>query len=409
MGEHVAVMRAERYDLTKITQQISDALELLGMSLPDGQRVLLKPNVIAQNHPGQCTTTHPVLVAAVCQLLRERRNRIMIGDSSAFYQGGHTWRGFKTSGLARVADTYGCRLVAFEQAPVKAWREPRQVVPELLLTAVLDEVDWVINLPKLKTHSFFEMSGAIKNLFGLVPGSAKYEYHFIGGSGREAFGHKLADIWQIAHPCLTIMDAIWGLEGFGPAATGRPKHSGWLLAASNPYALDWVAAALAGLDPAGLDGIKAGLERRYLENPETIACLGDVRPRRPADAPADWQAPAPSVGVPVAALPANPFKRAPVSEEQPRTANLMYRATTVHPAIRHTRCTACGLCLAACPVQAIDWKSPIPPGRQTAAIDLNRCLRCLHCAAACGQKAIRLQGEHWLNLPIRAARKILRI
>ena len=84
----------------------------------------------------------------------------------------------------------------------------------MLLTRRLDETDFLVNVPKLKTHSFFQMSGAVKNLFGLVPGGTKYEYHFVGDYTREAFGEKLADIAALVPRGLTVMDAIMGARRY---------------------------------------------------------------------------------------------------------------------------------------------------------------------------------------------------
>ena len=163
----------------------------------------------------------------------------MIGDSSAFWQPGNTRRAFVTSGMAKVASRFGASLVAFEEEGGRMhYRCENSVLKDILLARALDETDFLVNVPKLKTHSFFRLSGAVKNLFGLVPGGAKYEYHFIGGYTRADFGEKLADIAAMVPRSLTVMDAITGLEGFGPAATGKPRETGLLLVSENPFAVD---------------------------------------------------------------------------------------------------------------------------------------------------------------------------
>jgi uncharacterized protein (DUF362 family)/Pyruvate/2-oxoacid:ferredoxin oxidoreductase delta subunit len=315
-------------------------------------------------------------------LLRDRANRIVIGDSSAFYQGGHTERGFRTSGIEKIAARYGAELIAFEKGPLHlVHNEGSSSLGDILLSAIPKEVDWIINVPKLKTHAFFQMSGAVKNLFGFVPGGAKYEYHFAGESGRESFARKLADIWLAIRPNLSIMDAIWGLEGFGPAATGTPRHAGLLLAGENPWAVDWIAARCMGFEPGFLAGCREGLERGYLSSPEDIALLGDFTE-----------------------VPAGSWKPAPSGAEKPKEENGFYWLVAVHPALRARRCTGCGLCPPSCPVGAIAMGANRRP-----VIDLDRCLRCHHCVYACPEGALFLKGESPLNLPARALRKLLRL
>ena len=45
------------------------------------------------------------------------------------------------------------------------------------LLNVVSKIDWIINVPKLKTHAYPGLTCAVKNLFGLVPGHYKVGYH----------------------------------------------------------------------------------------------------------------------------------------------------------------------------------------------------------------------------------------
>lgn len=242
MKAEVAIMDAARYDESLIAAKITVALAALALEIPHNAQVLVKPNLLAQNSPQQCGTTHPAVVAAICSLLRDNGCAITIGDSSAFWQPGNTRRAFATSGIAKVASRFGATLVAFEEDGGRMHhRSENRVLKDILLARALDETDYMVNVPKHKTHSFFRLSGAVKNLFGLVPGGAKYEYHFLGGFRRTDFGEKLADIAAMVPRSLTVLDAITGLEGYGPAATGKPRETGLLLVSDNPFAVDCAA------------------------------------------------------------------------------------------------------------------------------------------------------------------------
>lgn len=382
MKEKVAVMNADRYDARLIARKVSAALETLGVAIPRGARVLVKPNVLAQNYPAQCATTHPAVVDALCAILSDSGCLVTIGDSSAFWQPGHTRRAFETSGIARIARKYGARLVAFEEdGGVIRRREGNAILDAVLLTRRLDETDWLVNLPKLKTHSFFRMSGAVKNLFGLVPGGTKYEYHFVGGYTQEAFGEKLADVASFAPPGVTVMDAIVGLEGFGPAATGNPKKAGLLLVSDNPFAVDCVAARVIGLEPAEVKSVAAGMRRGFVTKDAAPIIVGDRTD-----------------------VPSVPWRLPKVHAEEPRAQDRLYRAITVRPRVKERSCAGCGACADACPAGAIVVRG----APAVAAIDGERCLNCWLCHYLCPARAIPLSGP-WYAPALWALRRLARI
>mgnify|MGYP001810574131 FL=1 len=381
----VAIMDAPRYDVGLIAAKIISGLEAIGCALPRSAKVLIKPNVLAQNYPSQCTTTHPAVIDALCGLLADNDCTLTIGESSAFWQPGHTRRAFTTSGIADVAKKHGAALVAFEEDGGSLRRhEGNAVLKEVLLTRRLDENDFLINVPKLKTHSFFRLSGAVKNLFGLVPGGAKYEYHFVGGFTRDDFGEKLADIAALARPYLSIVDAITGLEGLGPAATGKPRHTGLLLLGQNPFALDCACARIIGLDPIEVRSTVAAIRRELLPLDASFEAVGDH-----------------------ADLPYVPYRIPPCHEEVRRADDALYRIVAARPVVRPSRCIACGVCADACPCGAITMHGS-PEHKTAAMIDRSLCLNCYLCHYLCPERAIALRGV-WYAQALYLLRRVFRI
>lgn len=59
--------------------------------------------------------------------------------------------------------------------------------------------DEVINFCKLKSHGLFGMTAAVKNLYGVVPGTMKSEYHF-RYSDPMKFAHMLVDLNEYVRP-----------------------------------------------------------------------------------------------------------------------------------------------------------------------------------------------------------------
>ncbi len=70
----------------------------------------------------------------------------------------------------------------------------------------------IINLPKFKTHNLTTITGAIKNMFGVVPGFTKVGYH-LRFDDINVFTGMLLDIVMLVKPTLNIMDGILGIEG----------------------------------------------------------------------------------------------------------------------------------------------------------------------------------------------------
>lgn len=385
MTPRVAIMDAPRYETELIAAKILSGLEAIACELPRSAKVLIKPNVLAQNYPSQCATTHPALLDALCGLLADNGCVLTIGESSAFWQPGHTRRAFATSGIAEIAKRHGASLVAFEEdGGTLRRREGNSVLKEVLLTRRLDENDFLINVPKLKTHSFFRMSGAVKNLFGLVPGGAKYEYHFIGGYTRDDFGEKLADIAVLARPYLSIVDAITGLEGLGPAATGKPRHTGLLLLGQNPFALDCASARIIGLDPIEVRSTVAAIRRELIPLDASFEAVGD-HPE----------------------VPFIPYRISPCHEEERREDDTLYRIIAVRPIIRPSRCVACGVCADACPLGAIAMQGSSDQ-KAVVSIDRSRCLNCYLCHYLCPERAIALRGV-WYAQALYLLRRVFRI
>lgn len=139
---------------------------------------------------------------------------------------------------------------------------------------LLQEVDAVISVAKLKTHGMTLYTGAVKNLFGVIPGMTKAEYH-LRMNRVEDFTEALVDICQYVKPVLSIMDGVVGMEGDGPSA-GTPRKIGAILASNSPYALDVVCASLVGISPERVPTIQRAMERGLCSySLDDIKLLGD--------------------------------------------------------------------------------------------------------------------------------------
>jgi uncharacterized protein (DUF362 family)/Pyruvate/2-oxoacid:ferredoxin oxidoreductase delta subunit len=242
------------------------------------------------------------------------------------------------------------------------------------------EVDKIINLPKIKTHMMTVYSGAVKNLFGIIPGSYKAEYH-LRFEDVVDFANLLIDICEFAKPALTIMDAVIGMEGYGPAH-GNPKKVGLIISSPNPYALDMVAASIIGLKasqvPTVLNSIDRGLSPVSIN--DIVMCGASVDAVRVSD----FKKPTAKVAFNFynILLPKFIMKR-------------INRSIRPKPGFSHIRCKSCGVCAESCPPRAITMKEGKPY------VDLNKCIRCFCCHELCRYNAVVIRRPWFIRMVLR--------
>jgi len=380
--DKVSVRKCMTYDPEEVYNAVKNGLEDIKFRIKDGSSVLLKPNILAQNTPDQCTTTHPAVVDAVCRIFKEHNCRITIGESSAFYQGGCTREGFVTSGIAAVADKYGAELLPFEATKLRKIETGKALNPFYITEAVFDH-DLVVNLPKMKVHRLARYTGAVKNLYGCIPGGTKQVYHKLFQDMpdyKEYWGIPLADVYEAIRPGLNIMDAVYGLDEDGPAANGTPKFTGLLLVSNNSAALDVIACRIMGFDAEWVPAVREVL-KRGLTDSGRIKTTGEI----------------PSI--PYVKLP----DEAPSTGISKKIDDFMFDQFIVEPRLDDDECKKCGICIRDCAVSAIKEGDDGYP-----VFDYSKCIHCYCCSEYCPHKAIYLHGGA-VNHIIRGIRCIMKL
>lgn len=363
-----AVARLDDYDPKQLSTAVAAQLEHLEVIplLTPQTRVTLKPNLLLGRAPSQAVTTHPAVIQAVVDSLRELGvTKITLADSPG---GPYT--------PARLRSVYrACGLNALRGVELNldvGWQQryyaEGQVCKSFNLINPIVEADLVINLAKLKTHGMTVMSGAVKNLFGTVPGLQKPELHYLYPKKTDFVG-MLIDLSLLVAPALTIVDAIEAQEGEGPSA-GTPRHMGCLFAARDPYSLDWVMAQAMGLEPTSVDLLRVASERGLIE-PEKITILG-----RLPEQSAAFKLPHSASLLFADKLPL------PLQKPFSFVASRLLRPL---PHVRREQCTGCGRCAESCPPHTITIRN----GK--AVIDTGRCISCFCCHEMCPAKAIAVK------------------
>jgi hypothetical protein len=128
--------------------------------------------------------THPAVLKAAARLFSPvtgRSGRVSYGDSSA---GGRPRDNLEACGIAAAARELGLEAADFEQGRSVAFpASPHHKSFQLAAGALA--ADGIINLCKLKTHTLTRMTGAVKNLYGCIPGKLKTALHVVYPVPRE--------------------------------------------------------------------------------------------------------------------------------------------------------------------------------------------------------------------------------
>jgi len=372
----VSIKRVQGYATEEVYCGLQACLAPLGgieAFVKKGDRVLLKPNLIGAFPPDRAATTHPSVVAAVARLCLEQGAAVLVGDSPGI---GDLRMVMKRSGMAAALEPLGIGIADFSSS-VEFEAKDNILGRKLSLARVVAEVDVIITLPKLKTHAQMVFTGALKNQYGLVVGSRKAFYHYRLRT-REWLAALILDINRVARPTLTVMDAIVGMEGMGPAG-GDPREIGALIAGSDLAAVDVVACTLIGLDP---EMVPLNLAARKVAFGATrlaeIELLGDR----------------------LESLVVSDFKQVPqlssVLRILPMPAWLLSwieRRWAPRPRIAPELCIRCNACSKGCPVSPAAIN---PLAVERPKVDDERCIRCYCCHEFCPVKAIYLE-QSWLG------------
>ena len=362
MKSLVVLQKAPDYDRERIEARMQELLAPLGgmeAFVRPGQKVLLKPNMLAGKSPEKAVTTHPEVVRAVIRLAQRAGGVVAVGDSPGV---GSPLQVAERCGILQVVKETGASFAPFRES-VRV-RPPGRAFQELEVARDVLEAEVLINLPKLKTHQMMGMTCGVKNLFGAVVGMRKPRLHLQAGSDKGAFALMLLELAEFLKPALTVVDAVVAMEGDGPGS-GDPVAAGFLLAGINPLAIDAVAARLLGL-PAEevwtlLVGRRTGRPGARLEEIELA-------------------------GTPLAELAVpgfRPAKKTAVNFGLPLfLARPLRRSLSARPSVDPANCELCGLCLEHCPPKAMT----ISRGRLK--IDPEACIECFCCQELCPKGAL---------------------
>jgi uncharacterized protein (DUF362 family)/Pyruvate/2-oxoacid:ferredoxin oxidoreductase delta subunit len=366
MNNKAAVRFCSVYDTKTILEHISEIYKVTDGPDVRGKKVLVKPNILTDDDPKRCISTHPAVVEAMIIFLQNEGATVFVGDSPAVHL--NRFRAEK-SGIAEVCRSTGAEWVDFTSNPV----EKKVNGKKIKVAAITESIEIIISLPKFKNHELMYFTGAIKNTLGIMPGFSKTKQHAIYHN-RDSFGEFLVALNEVVTPHYFLMDGIMAMEGPGPG-NGYPVKAGLLIGSTNPVAVDIIASNAAGYETMAIPTTRYALQRKlWLQHEDEIIYDGPDR----------------------SAIQIKGFKKIPVSGIKNIALQFVLkrvkplRKIEKRPVFLHNNCTGCHKCIKICPVGAIH---PHEKNKKHIVLTDSKCIRCFCCSEVCGDNAIEIRRK----------------
>lgn len=365
------IVPCESYDSGTVRRALEEAVEQAGGLdwVRPGMRVGIKLNLCAGLKPERAATTHPVMAAELTKMLAARGASVVLGDSPG--------EPFTPVVLNRIYNVTGMRLCEEAGGELNRDFSHRTAENPDAVTAKsfeycrwLDNCDAVISFCKLKSHGLMGMTAAVKNIYGVIPGTVKSEYHFRYPDPM-AFAEMMVDLNEFVKPRLYLCDAVEAMEGNGPTQ-GTPRHMGVLLAGTDPYRMDRLCAWLVNEAERELLYLEAAKRRGLLPAEGDPDDIERAAPFRIADfersgATSSW------------------FVLDPDDAAFRRFLKKGLSAVMRSRPKLYDGCVGCGHCAELCPAKAIVIRD------KKAVINRKKCVRCFCCQEFCPTGAMRVQ------------------
>lgn len=368
--EKYAVLKTENYNADVLYDVVKKHFELHGIhnEIPKDAKVLLKPNLVTDKEAAFSVTTNPALVAAVIRYLHEIGiDNITVADCPGgallvFSQMQDVYEKTGYAGLdARLSTDFESTDVQTRNGFVNS---------KFNIINAITQADYIINLPKLKTHNMTCLTAAVKNLFGVIPGLQKPAYH-AKYPGVGDFSNMLVELAATVKPDFTIVDAVDIMEGNGPT-NGRKRYLGLTFSGKNVFGLDKFITNTVCVPEEKVPTIAAAKLKKLI--PEEFEAVGDT----------DFLLSSPIV------LPESTQADTVSGRLTARVHTLVDKISDSvfmkYPQMNQN-CILCKKCVVTCPKKALKVQD------KSILLDKKKCIGCLCCDEVCTNGAVDIMKK----------------
>jgi len=275
----VILKRCEEYNVALIKKQVYSSLNELGgldKFINQKSKVLLKVNLLTMKKPEQVATTHPAFVEALIEIFKEHDCEVLVADSPGGpFISTMMKRVYRVTKMKEITDKHNIELNQ-DFGSFQTFDNDSLIYKKMRISNYTKDVDDVMSVSKMKTHAFMTFTGAVKNMFGIIPGLAKADLRMHYPDLLD-FANMLLDICKHIKPTLSFMDGIVAMEGEGPGS-GDPRQMNAILTSASPYHLGVVATQMINVNPLSVPTIYNSIERGIIkEDFSDIEIVGNLK------------------------------------------------------------------------------------------------------------------------------------
>ena len=374
----VVVLRTSEEEIENNVARLFEMAGGIGRYVDRDDRVLIKPNFIAPRKSSTGATTNLTVIEGIIKCVLGAGAVPIIGEGVPYaFDADET---FRRLGVDRLAEKYHIDLVNLDKYPSRIVEIcDGLILKEVVISNFVFEVDKIINVPIMKTHTQTTVTLGMKNLKGCIPGKEKLHLH---NSGL----HKgIVDLNTVIKPTFTIIDGIVAMEGKGPT-NGDPKRMNLLLGSSDILALEIIGAKIMGFDPYSISHIR--LSQRKDIGEYDLKKI-NVRGEAVKDVRDKFAFPASQINKLIGSLflgQVMPFL-ARCGIDITNISQRLMNYSMPYPVFMD-KCEGCGNCIINCPKKAIGFE-----GKLHVALDKKKCSKCYVCDEVCIYNNVKIEGR----------------
>ena len=367
-----AVYKVEKYDDTALYDAVSRHFEAhdIKSKIPAGAKVLLKPNLVVDKDAAFSVTTNPRFVYAVIRYLKNIGvENITVADcpGGALLLFSEMETVYRKTGYSFLSE-FAKLNTDFESKDINS--PEGSVNKNFNIINAVSEADFIINIPKLKTHNMTCITAGVKNLFGCIPGLQKPAFHAKYPAVND-FSNMLVELAQTVKPDFTIVDAIDIMEGDGPT-NGKKRHLGLTFSSCDVFSMDAYIVNLLGIPEDFVATVSASRKKNLVHEDMEIIGNADFSLEKPIILPSGFNA---TSGL------------GKITAKAKTAAEKIISSVFMSYPQMNEKCVLCKKCIVTCPKNALSIEN------KKIVLDKKVCIGCLCCDEVCPNAAVDIRKK----------------